>query len=144
LQFVLRMFVWACIGFSGAEYARLMREYPEIAEPLLNVGVMLFVTLVVIVAMPVLSQFAMRKQLIAAHGAFLSRQTVSLSDTSVRLTSATGTTEVLWSSMLWRGDDDANHYLFVDEAQALILPRAAMTPLADELERYIAHIKKAA
>jgi hypothetical protein len=46
--------------------------------------------------------------------------------------------------VLSRAEDEANHYLFIDEMQALILPRAAVAHWADQIEQYTAHIPTAA
>ena len=144
LQFALRVLVWFCIGLAGATYARVMREYAEISQPLGTVAVLLAVALLAIVAMPYVAQASMRKFMLAPNGAFLSPQTVSLSATSVHVSSSTGTTEVPWSGVLSRDEDDANYYLFIDAMQALVLPRAAMAPVVAQLEQYTAHIKSAA
>ena len=144
VQFGLRVLVWLCIGLAGATYARVMRDYPDISEPLVIVAVLLLIALLAIVTMPYLAQVALRKYMLAPNGAFLSPQTVSLSATSLHVRSATGTTEVPWSGVLSREEDEANYYLFIDAMQALILPRAAMAPLAAQLEQYTAHIKNAA
>lgn len=144
LQFVLRVLVWLCIGLAGATYARVMREYPELSQPLVTVAILLVVALIAIVAMPYVAQASLRKVMLAPNGAFLSPQTVSLSSTSVHVSSATGTTEVPWSGVLAREEDEANYYLFIDEMQALVLPRTAMSHLAAQFEQYTAHVKNAA
>jgi YcxB-like protein len=144
LQFGLRVVVWLCIGLATATYARVMREYAEISQPLGTVAVLLAVALLAIVAMPYVAQASLRKFMLAPNGAFLSPQTVSLSATSVHVSSSTGTTEVPWSGVLSREEDDANYYLFIDAMQALVLPRAAMAPFVAQLEQYTAHIKNAA
>ncbi|GAA4425849.1 YcxB family protein [Acidovorax lacteus] len=143
LQFGLRVTVWLCIGLAGAAYARVMREYPEISQPLGTVAVLLVLALLAIVALPYVAQVSLRKFMLAPNGAFLSPQTVSLSAASVHVSSSTGTTEVPWSGVLFRAEDEANYYLFIDGMQALILPRAAMAPFVAELEQYTAHIKNA-
>lgn len=144
LQFCLRVLVWLCIGLAGATYVRVMREYPEISQPLGTVAVLLVVALLAIVAMPYVANASMRNLMLAPSGAFLSPQTVSLSATALRVSSSTGTTEIPWSGMLFREEDDANYYLFIDAMQALVLPRSAMVPFVAQLEQYTAHIKNAA
>ena len=144
LQFGLRVVVWLCIGLAAATYARVMREYAEISQPLGTVAVLLFVALLAIVAMPYVAQTSLRKFMLAPNGAFLSPQTVSLSATSLHVSSSTGTTEVQWSGVLFREEDDANYYFFIDAMQALVLPRAAIAPFVAQLEQYTAHIKNAA
>jgi hypothetical protein len=144
LQFVLRVIAWLCIGFAGATSARVMREYSEIAQPLGLVAVLLVVALVAIVGMPYAANASMRRFLLARNGAFLSPQTVFLSATAVHVSSSAGTTEVPWSGILSRDEDDANYYLFIDAMQALVLPRTAMASFLAQLDEYTAHIKNAA
>jgi len=121
-----------------------MREYPELSQPLGTVAVLLVIAILAIVATPFVAQGSLRKFMLAPNGAFLSPQTVSMSATSVRISSSTGTTEVPWSGVLSRAEDDANYYLFIDAMQALVLPRAAMAPFVVQLEQYTAHIKNTA
>lgn len=144
LQFGLRAVVWFCIGTAAATYVRVMREHGEISQPLGAVAVLLAVALLAIVAMPYAAQASRRKFMLAPNGAFLSPQTVSFSATAVHVRSSTGTTEIPWSGVLSREEDDANHYLFIDAMQALVLPRAAMAPLVAELDQYTAHLRNTA
>ena len=142
LQFGLRVVVWFCIGLAVATYARVMRDYAEISQPLGTVAVLLVVALLAIVAMPYVAQSSLCKFMLAPNGAFLSPQTVTLSATSLRVSSSTVTTEVLWSGVLFLEEDDTNYYFFIDAMQAIVLPRAAMAPFVDHLDKYTAHIKK--
>ena len=144
LQSGLRVIVWLCIGLAGASYVRVMREYPEISQPLGAVAVLLVVALLAIAATPYVAQVSLRRFMLAPNGAFLSPQTVSLSATSVHVSSSTGITEVPWSGVLFRAEDEANYYLFIDAMQALVLPRTAIAPFVAQLEQYTAHIKNAA
>lgn len=41
-----------------------------------------------------------------------------------------------------RNEDDANHYLFVDAAQAFILPKSEVALFAGPFERHTAHLKR--
>lgn len=140
LQFLLRVVVWFCIGLVGATYARVMREFPEISRPLELLAYLLVVALIVIVAMPYISQASMRKHMLAPNGAFLSPQTVSLSPESISVSSARGITTLPWSGVLARDEDKTNYYLFIDAMQALVLPRTAIAPVAAEFEQYTRHL----
>lgn len=144
LQFGLRVLVWMCIGLAGATFARLVHDYQEAMRPLVTVAVLVVIAILAIAALPILAQGAMRKHMLAPNGAFLSLQTVSLSATSIHVSSATGVSDIPWSGVLAREEDEVNYYLFVDEMQALVLPRAAMAPFEAQLEQCTLHLKNAA
>jgi hypothetical protein len=143
-QFALRVLVWFCIGLAGAAYVRAMRDFPELSSRLELIAVLLALALIAIVAMPYVSQAAMRKHLLAPNGAFLSPQTVSISASFISVGSVRGTTVVPWSGLLARAEDEANVYLFIDATQALVLPRAAIAPFASQFEQYTSHLASAA
>ena len=143
-QFALRILVWLCIGLAGATYARVMREFPEMSRPLEVVAYFLVLAILIIVAMPYVSQASMRKHMLAPNGAFLSPQTVILSAASISVGSARGNTVVPWSGVLSRDEDDTNYYLFIDAMQALVLPRTAIAAFVSEFEQYTRHLKSAA
>ncbi|KWT68651.1 hypothetical protein APV28_2788 [Comamonas testosteroni] len=46
--------------------------------------------------------------------------------------------------MLALAEDDVNYYLFIDAMQALILPRAAIVPMAAEFEQFTRHLRASA
>ena len=142
--FLLRVVVWLCIGLAGAAYARLMREFPEISRPLGVVACLLVVALIAVVTMPYLSQASMCKLMLLPDGAFLSRQTVTLSSDAIRVASVRGDTILPWSGVLALAEDDVNYYLFIDAMQALILPRAAIAPMAAEFEQFTRHLRASA
>jgi hypothetical protein len=144
LAFVLRVLVWMCIGLAGASYVKVMQAFPEASPALERVAVLLVIALIAIVATPYAAQSAFRRQMLAPDGAFLSKQTVSLSESHLRVSSATGTTEIPWSGFLARADDEVNCYLFIDRTQALVLPRAATAAFAAELDQYTDRLKNAA
>lgn len=142
-MFGLRVLVWFSIGLAGATYARLLRENPEISRPLYIVAALLIVALVAVVSSPYLAHLTVRKHMLAPTGAFLSPQTVSLSPAVLRVSSATGTTEVPWSGLLARDEDEANYYFFIDVMQAVILPRNAVTSFEAELKQFTANVPNA-
>lgn len=142
--FGLRVLVWMCIGYTGSAFARIMSRHPEVSGALGTVALVLVVALLILIALPYVAQTSLRKQMLLPNGAFLAPQTVYFSTASVHLSSATGVTEVPWSAVIARDEDNANYYLFIDAAQALIFPRFAMAPFVSEFEQYTAHLKGAA
>jgi hypothetical protein len=49
-----------------------------------------------------------------------------------------------WSGVLALAEDDVNYYLFIDAMQALVLPRAAIAPMAAEFEQFTRHLRASA
>lgn len=142
-QFLIRVLVWLCIGLAVAIYARTIREFPELSRQLELVAYLLGAALLAIVATPFVSQAAFRKHMLAPGGAFLSPQTIELSPASISVASVRGDTILPWSGVLALDEDETNYYLFIDTMQALVVPRAAIAPVAAEFEQYTRHLKHA-
>jgi hypothetical protein len=142
--FFLRVLVWMCVGLAGSAYARVMRDHPEISGALVTVAVLLVIALLALVALPHMTEASLRKRMVVPNGAFLSPQTVHLSEVAAHISSAFGTREMPWAAVLARDEDAANYYLFIDATQAFVFPRAAMAPFAAEFEQYTAHLNKGA
>ena len=140
MAFFLRVAVWFCIGGSIAILARVVRENPELANPIWLAGGLLFGAVILAVASPHATNNLVRKHLLSPRGAFLSPQTVEVTSAALVVNSATGRTEVPWSGVLAREEDAANIYLFIDELQALVLPRGAIAPLLSELNAKTSHL----
>ena len=143
VHFALRVLIWGCVGFAASRYVRIMREYPEAAEPLQIVAVLLVVAILAISAMPYVSQVVLRKHMLEKNGAFLSPQTIELSASGLSVSSATGNTVVPWSGLLAREEDKVNYYLFIDALQALVIPRNAIASETAEFEKYTQHLRSA-
>lgn len=141
MLFLLRVAVWFCIGLGVAVYVRLLNENPELSRPLIFLAGMMIAALVATMAMPYLSQALMSRHLLAPNGAFLSPQTVEFTDEALIIRASAIRTDLPWSGVLAREEDDANYYLFVDSMQAVVLPRAALAALCTELERRTAHLQ---
>jgi hypothetical protein len=144
IQFFLRVFVWGCIGFAAAAYARLMRDFPEATEPMKTVAMSLVVAAAAMLGMPYWSQLALRRHMLDPKGAFLSPQTVELSASGLHINSATGNTTTPWAGFLALDEDDTNYYLFVDAMQAFVLPRTAISDVLADFEQYTKNLRSAA
>jgi hypothetical protein len=138
--FVAAPYASSCVAI----YARTIREFPELSRPLELVAYLLGTALLVIVATPFVSQAAFRKHMLAPGGAFLSPQTIELSPASISVASVRGDTILPWSGVLALDQDETNYYLFIDTMQALVVPRAAIAPVAAEFEQYTRHLRHAA
>ena len=139
--FFLRVLFCLCFGLALATYVRLLGKYPD-APDLQIVAYLAVSAILVTVAMPHVSHAIMRKHMLAPNSAFLSSQTLRLTDDALTVQSAAVRSEVPWTSVLARDEDDANYYLFIDAMQALVLPRSAVASFANEFERHTAHLKR--
>lgn len=140
LPFGLHVLAWMCVGMAGASFVRLAQANADGSRGFIVVGALLTVALLAIAAQPLAARAAVRKFMVAPGGLFLAPQTVSMSDEFLRVSSSVAVTDFRWSGLLAREDDEHNHYLFVDRAQAIVLPRLAMAPLAQALEQHTAHL----
>jgi hypothetical protein len=67
---------------------------------------------------------------VAPGGWFTSGHEVQVSESGVRHGTRLGETTMPWSALLWRAEDERNHYLFIDNAIGFVFPKAALS--ADE------------
>ena len=141
IMFMMRASIWVSVGLAVAAYVNFMRDYSEIPH-LWFMTCLVVVVFVLLMVLPNISQAVWRRHLLAADGAFLSPQTVVITDSALLIESATARSELLWAAFLAREEDDANHYLFLDAMQAVVLPRAVVAAsFAEEFERLTAHLK---
>lgn len=79
--------------------------------------------------MPYAAQWSFKKHAVTPGGAFLVQQSVELSANGLVFTSAVARSEVSWQSVLGRMEDHRNHYLFIDTAHAVLVPKAVAAEL---------------
>ena len=138
--FSVRVLAWLCIGMAVAAYARVLRAYPEL-DGLHVVAYLAVGAALTIVAMPYISRAMLRKHMLAPDGAFLSPQTVQLTEQALVVQSLAARTEMRWDRFLGVDEDDANYYLFVDAMQAFVLPRSVVAGIAEQFARHTAHLR---
>lgn len=137
----LRIAFCLCLGLALAAYVGVLREHPDVRD-LWIVAYLLVATLLIAAALPHASQALMRKHVLSPDGAFLSPQTLWLTDSTMVIQSAKVRSEVPWTSVLARDEDDANYYLFIDSMQALVLPRSAIASFANEFDLRTSHLPR--
>lgn len=119
--------VWVLIGLAVASFFRLLEDHPDMAWSIRIFGVFTGLALLAVMSMPYLQQALIRKHLLMDQGSFLAEQTVTLSETMLRIDASRGSADVLWSGFLDAAQDERNYYFFLDTAQAVIIPKAAAT-----------------
>ncbi len=139
--FSLRIVFCLCLGLAFAAYVGVLRKYPDVQD-FRTVAYLLVAALLVAAALPHVSQALMRKHVLSPDGAFLSPQTLWFTDSAVVIQSAKVRSEVPWTSVLARDEDDANYYLFIDSMQALVLPRSAIALFASEFDLRTSHLPR--
>lgn len=128
--------VIAGMGFGavGALYLRLHERLPWVPPLYAVVGVLAVVTWVFTFAVPlVLPRLAMRLAW-REDGNFLLPQTLRFDEQGLAFDGARMSTRLAWSQVLARDEDVHNVYLFVDAAQAFIVPKAALAPVWADFE----------
>lgn len=141
IAFAIRVAAGMCIGCGMALLARAVTAAPFLSALIWLGGGLLVAAVLPAVAAPDVAVWSTRHVLVSPRGAFLSPQTVSLSADGLGVTSAVAQSQVAWSGILSREDDEKNIYLFVDELQALVLPRTVLAGMMVALDERTAHLK---
>ena len=134
--FFSNLFIWVPFGIAFASYAALFRKYPDMTYDLTVVAAALAIGITLVIAGAFLKQRIYRKVMLSAESWFLSEQTVNIDSSGLAAKGAYGEAHYTWSAFRHLVEDDRNLYLFIDNSQAFVLPKAALgTP--DQL----AHVK---
>lgn len=141
VMFLMRASIWFSVGLTVAVYVRFMRDYSELPH-LWFVTCLVVLVFALMMVLPPISQAVWRKHVLAADGSFLAPQTMDITDSALLIESATTRFELRWEAFLAREEDEANHYLFLDAMQVIVLPRAVVAAsFADDFERLTGHLK---
>lgn len=124
--FVSNLFTWIPIGIAFSGYATLFRKYPEMAYDLSVVAVAFCTGVALMVAVMFFKQRIYRRVMLPPESWFLSEQTVDIDSGGLGAKGAYGVVHYPWSSFRHLAEDDKNLYLFIDNAQAFVLPKAAV------------------
>lgn len=135
--FLSNLFIWIVLGFSFASYGALFRKYPEMSFDLIMVAVVFCVGVALMVAGMLYKQRIFRGVMLSPKSWFLSQQTVDLDSEGMGAKGAYGTVRYPWSSFSYLEEDEKNLYLFIDNSQAFVLPKAALGS-----SEQMAHIKE--
>ena len=130
--FFSNMFIWIPLGIAFAAYAALFKKYPEMSNDLAVVATAFFFGIALMVAGAYYKQRIYRRVMLAHDSWFLSEQTLDLDSGGLGAKGTYGVVHYPWSSFRYLGEDENNLYLFIDNAQAFVLPKAAVGP-SDQL-----------
>jgi len=123
---VANLIAWIPLGIAMAAYAAMYRKYPDLTHDL-NVVLAAVVSGGVLLVLSMLyKQHIYRSAVLSEDGWFLADQTIEADSEGLKIESATSRASYKWSSFVHSAEDARNFYLFVDNAQALIAPKAAV------------------
>ncbi len=124
--FFSNLFIWVPLGVAFSSYAALFRKYPEMSYDLSVVAAAFCVGVALMVAGMFYKQRIYRRAMLSPESWFLSEQTVDLDPGGIGVKGAYGVVHYPWSSFRYLVEDDRNLYLFIDNSQAFVLPKAAV------------------
>jgi hypothetical protein len=140
--FAIRFVCGLLFGMGGAILFRLMAHDPHVAKPLMVVAACVASGLLAMLLGGLLGRSVLRKSMLAPDGAFLATQTVRLSAQGVSVESEGCRSEVAWARFLDAEEDAHNHYLFLDAAQTLIVPKVAVAAFDADLRPLLRSIRR--
>ena len=144
IAFLLQVVAWLCVGLATTAFLRLWQQDPTTARPFAILGLLLLVAFLLATVMPYAAQWSFRKHAVVPSGAFLAPQTVEVSQSGLVFTSAVAKSELPWQSVLGRVEDHRNHYLFIDTAHAVVIPKAVAEALGTVFSQKLLSIQHAA
>ncbi len=141
VAFFLSMLAGACIGFAASLLLRIAQSDPavtlaiRIAIAAVAVGCLLF-----ILAPHVERRYSLRR-LFSRSRAVMTPCTLELKPDAIASQLGGVQPTIPWRALVAREEDDVNLYLFIDAANALVVPRAAIAPWRGELDAATAFLQ---
>lgn len=124
--FFSNLFIWVALGIAFASYAALFRKYPELSHDLTVVAASFCIGVGLMITGTFYKQRIYRNVILSPESWFLSQQTVDLDPSGLAAKGKYGEVRYPWSSFSFHVEDDRNIYLFIDNSQAFVLPKAAV------------------
>jgi hypothetical protein len=124
---VANLIAWIPLGIAILAYVGLYRSYPEATLELSIVVAWAALGLVLVACFFVYKARLTRRAWLSDDGWFLSEQAVDADAEGLSIRTARGNTSFFrWTAFVHRAEDGANLYLFVDNAQAVVIPKSAL------------------
>jgi hypothetical protein len=123
---VANLIAWIPLGIAILAYVGLYRSYPEATLELSIVAAWAALGGVLVACYFVYRARLTRRAWLSDDGWFLSEQAVDADAEGLGIRTARGNTSFKWTAFVHRAEDDANLYLFVDNVQAVIIPKSAL------------------
>jgi hypothetical protein len=129
--FFANLLAWIPLGIAIALFIELYRRFPSLSPWLNPIAAALVAGLALAVWSGYYKQRLYKQAWLADDGWFLAEQTVDADAEGLRIRTARGETRFAWAAFMHRAEDDANLYLFIDNAQAVVIPKSALGSAGD-------------
>ena len=144
VPFFLNVFAWMCVTLGAFSLARVWQQDPEATRPYMVLATLFLVGFISAVVTPWAAQRTLRKYVVLPGGAFLAPQTIEPTGTGFVVASAVARSDVAWSAILDRVEDDRNYYLFIDTTQALLVPKTVASRLGGAFQESLLRVRSEA
>lgn len=124
--FLSNVLIWIPLGVAFSSYAALFRKHPEMSYDLSVVAAAFCVGVILMITGVFYKQQIYRRTMLSPESWFLSEQTVGLDSNGLSAKGAYGVGYYPWSSFRYFTEDEKNLYLFIDNSQAFVLPKAVV------------------
>ena len=123
---VANLIAWIPLGIAIAAYAAMYRKYPDLTHDLSIVLAAVVLGAVLLVLSMIYKQHIYRGAVLSEDGWFLTEQTIDADSEGLKIENPTSRSSYKWTSFVHSAEDSSNLYLFLDNAQALIIPKSAI------------------
>ena len=130
------------VTMAVTTFFKLWQQNPVAAMPYAALGCMMILALVAAILSPIIAERSLKRYVLTVGGAFLAPQTLEVNDRGIITSSSVAKSEVPWAAILGRLEDEDNHYLFIDAAQALIIPKYTVTALGSIFTEKLATVPR--
>lgn len=113
----------------------MYRKYPELTHDLNVVLASVVVGGVLLVISVLYKQRIYRNAVLSGDDWFFADQTIEADSDGLNIATVKSRATYKWSSFVHSAEDERNSHLFIDNAQALIVPKAAMSS-TDQLAQF--------
>jgi len=128
---VANLVAWIPLGFAMAAYSAMYREHPGLSHDLNVVLVVVVLGIVLLAASFLLKSRIYRRVSLSEHGSALVEHAFKATDQSLIVSGPFGNTSFTWDCFLDREERDGVIYLFIDNAQALVIPTLVLASEED-------------
>jgi hypothetical protein len=120
--FIINLLTWIPMGFALAAYSAMYQKYPFLTDDLNVIGGSIVIGAVLLVISLVIRNRIYRKVVVANNGSVLSEHEFIAAPSELRVTGPFGSTVYPWGCFIDHLEENGVVYLFMDNAQALIIP----------------------
>lgn len=129
------LIAWLPLGLALATCWAMYRKYPEASHDLNVVFGSVAAAAVLLIASFLYRRTLYWRAVLHDDGWFLAEQTVEADERGLTIQAAHSRSTYEWDAFVDRAEDESNLYLFIDNASALIVPKAAIGPV-EEVSRF--------